>query len=33
MAAWNTAKYESGGCKYRLRYNDYNEVQDLILKN
>ena len=32
MAAWNTAKYESGSYKYRLRYNDYNEVHDLILK-
>jgi hypothetical protein len=31
MAAWNTSKYESGSYKYRLRYNDYNEVQDLIL--
>jgi len=26
MAAWNTAKYASGSYKYRLRYNDYNEV-------
>ena len=32
MAAWNTAKYESGSYKYRLRFNDYNEVQDLVLK-
>ncbi len=32
MAAWNTAKYESGSYKYRLRYNGWNEVQDLILK-
>ena len=32
MAAWNTAKYESGRYKYRLRYNDYNEVHDLILQ-
>jgi hypothetical protein len=31
MAAWNTAKYASGSCKYRLRYNDYNEVHDLVL--
>ncbi len=31
MAAWNTAKYESGSYKYRLRYDDYNEVHDLIL--
>jgi len=32
MAAWNTAKCESGSYKYRLRYKDYNEVHDLILK-
>ena len=31
MAAWNTAKYASGKYKYRLRYNDYNEVHDLLL--
>ncbi len=31
MAAWNTAKYASGGYRYRLRYNDYNEVHDLVL--
>ncbi len=31
MAAWNTTKYESGKYKYRLRYNDYNEVHDLVL--
>jgi len=31
MAAWNTAKYASGNYKYRLRYNDYNEVHDLDL--
>jgi hypothetical protein len=31
MAAWNTAKYASGRYKYRLRYNDYNEVHDLVL--
>ena len=31
MAAWNTAKYASGSYKYRLRYNDYNEVHDLLL--
>jgi hypothetical protein len=31
MAAWNTAKYASGNYKYRLRYNDYNEVHELVL--
>jgi hypothetical protein len=31
MAGWNTAKYASGRYKYRLRYNDYNEVHDLVL--
>jgi hypothetical protein len=31
MAAWNTAKYASGSYKFRLRYNDYNEVHDLVL--
>jgi hypothetical protein len=31
MTAWNTAKYASGSYKYRLRYNDYNEVHDLVL--
>jgi flagellar hook assembly protein FlgD len=31
MAAWNTAKYASGSYKYRLRYNDYNEVHDFVL--
>jgi hypothetical protein len=31
MAAWNTAKYASGSYKYRLRYNDYNEVHELVL--
>lgn len=31
MAAWNTAKYASGGYKYRLLYNGYAEVHDLVL--
>jgi len=31
MAAWNTAKYASGSYQYRLRYNGYNEVHELIL--
>ncbi|MFB3920540.1 MAG: DUF362 domain-containing protein [Terriglobia bacterium] len=31
MAAWNVAKYASGSYKYRLRYNDYSEVHDLVL--
>jgi hypothetical protein len=31
MAAWDTAKYASGKYKYRLRYNDFNEVHDLVL--
>jgi len=31
MAAWNTAKYASGSYKYRLRYNGYNEVHELLL--
>jgi len=31
MAAWDTSKYASGAYKYRLRYNDYNEVHDLVL--
>jgi len=31
MAAWNTAKYASGSYKYRLRYNGYNEMHDLVL--
>ena len=31
MATWNTSKYASGSYKYRLRYNDYNEVHDLVL--
>lgn len=31
MAAWNTAKYASGQYQYRLRYNGYNEVHDLVL--
>ncbi len=31
MAAWNTAKYASGSYKYRLRYNSYAEVHDLVL--
>jgi len=31
MAAWNTAKYASGSYKYRLRYNGYNEVHELVL--
>jgi hypothetical protein len=31
MAAWNTAKYASGGYKYRLRYNGYSEAHDLVL--
>ncbi|MDP2984443.1 MAG: hypothetical protein Q8O92_14085, partial [Candidatus Latescibacter sp.] len=32
MAAWNTGKYASGSYKYRLRFNDFNEVRDLVLK-
>lgn len=31
MADWNTAKYASGSYRYRLRYNDYSEVRDLVL--
>ncbi|HXH49334.1 MAG TPA: hypothetical protein VNM47_08315, partial [Terriglobia bacterium] len=31
MAAWNTAKYASGSYKYRLRYNGFGEVHDLVL--
>jgi len=31
MAAWNTAKYASGNYKYRLRYDGYNEVHELVL--
>jgi len=31
MAAWNTAKYASGSYQYRLRYNGYNEVHELVL--
>jgi len=31
MAAWDTAKYASGSYKYRLRYNGYNEVHELLL--
>ncbi len=32
MAAWNTSKYASGAYKYRLRFNDFNEVRDIALK-
>ena len=31
MAAWNTAKYASGRYKYRVRYNGYGAVQELVL--
>jgi len=31
MAAWNTAKYDSGTYKYRLRYKGYHEVQEVVL--
>jgi Domain of unknown function (DUF362) len=31
MAAWNTAKYASGRYQYRLRYNGYGGVQELVL--
>jgi hypothetical protein len=31
MAAWNTAKYDAGSYKYRIRFSGYNEVQDLVL--
>ena len=31
MAAWNTAKYASGSYKYRVRYDGYSEVHDLVL--
>ena len=31
MAGWNTAKYGSGGYKYRLRYKGYSEVHELTL--
>lgn len=31
MAAWDTSKYASGSYQYRLRYNGYNEVHDLVL--
>lgn len=32
MAAWDTANYASGQYQYRLRYNDYNEVKEVVLK-
>ncbi len=32
MAAWNTSKYPSGAYKYRLRFDDFNEVRDITLK-
>jgi hypothetical protein len=31
MASWNTGKYASGRYQYRLRFNDYNEVHDIVL--
>jgi hypothetical protein len=31
MAAWNTARYASGNYKYRLRYNGFGDVHDLVL--
>ena len=31
MAGWNTAKYSSGKYKYRVRYNGYGAVQELVL--
>ncbi len=32
MAAWNTGKYPSGNYQYRLRFKDYAEVYDLVLR-
>jgi hypothetical protein len=31
MAGWNTSKYASGSYKYRLRFNGFAEVHDLLL--
>ena len=31
MAAWNTDKFASGKYKYRLRFNNYNEVKEIVL--
>lgn len=31
MASWNTSKYASGKYRYRLRFNDFNEVRDIVL--
>jgi hypothetical protein len=31
MVSWNTGKYASGRYQYRLRYNDYNEMHDIVL--
>ena len=32
LATWNTGKYASGRYQYRLRFEDYNEVHDIVLK-
>jgi hypothetical protein len=31
MAAWDTSKYPSGSYQYRLRFNGYNKVHDIVL--
>jgi hypothetical protein len=31
MAAWDTSKYASGSYQYRVRFNGYNEVHDIVL--
>lgn len=31
MAAWNIDTYASGRYQYRLRYNDYSEMRDIVL--
>ncbi len=32
LATWNTGMYASGRYQYRFRFEDYNEVHDIVLK-
>jgi hypothetical protein len=31
MATWNTGKYTAGSYQYRVRFNDFSEIHDIVL--
>ena len=31
LATWNAGRFNPGRYQYRVRYNDFNEVKDIVL--